>query len=46
MEYPGLTFWQQHAWAPDDHFPSPTAEEFSIVPQGELVDGMFKPIAE
>jgi hypothetical protein len=40
----GLTFWHEHQWAPDDHFPSPESREVSMVPKGELVDGMFKPI--
>ncbi|WP_139980304.1 ABC transporter substrate-binding protein [Nocardioides litoris] len=39
-----LVFWQQHSWSPDDHFPSPESQEFSLVPKGELVDGMFKPV--
>lgn len=40
----GLVFWNKHSWSPDDHFPSPESSEFSLVPKGELVDGMFKPI--
>jgi branched-chain amino acid transport system substrate-binding protein len=46
MEYPELTFWSEHTWASDDHFPSPASEEFAIVSRGELVDGMFKPVDE
>lgn len=43
MEMPDLTFWSEHSWSADDHFPSPTATDLTIAPQGELVDGMFRP---
>lgn len=43
MDYPALALWSSHRWTSDYHFPKPAAEEFTTVPRGELVDGLFKP---
>lgn len=45
MTYPELTLWKNHHWTSDDHFPNPSKDEYAVVPRGELVDGMFKPVA-
>lgn len=43
-EYPELLLWSEHHWTADDHMPNPKSSDLSMVPRGEIVDGMFKPI--
>jgi hypothetical protein len=44
-EYPELLLWKKHHWTATNHFPEPTPSDLSMVPRGEIVDGMFKPLA-